>query len=359
MSVLFFYAAFACAGPSDCTTGAKLECYISFQPAVQQGNMHYYTSAIPSADASVKSITRAFIAMHGFPRDANKTFNAALAAVKGAGATDNTVVIAPVYQVAQDQANKCSTKGVPVAVKGDLTWSCSAWLEGGISSGGQAISSFAVMDELVKQLQKDFPNLRNITIAGFSAGAQMVQHYAGFAADVSAAGLSIRYVVSDPGAWLYFDTLRAQPYLAGKQVAWTQCQGGTQGLGHCELRLEQPSRTCPQINNWKYGLDNLPSNLSRDAAQARTHYAAADVRYMEASLDRSPAKGTYYGVLDKSCAANAQGPFRLQRGVVYAFYDKTLLAPDKNRKVRIIPGCSHDVACVFPSAQARAVLFDD
>jgi hypothetical protein len=347
----------ASASPVDCTNVAMDACYFSFTPANQAGRVHFYSSLDPSAKKSVGSITRALVAMHGHPRDANETFNAALAAVKAAGVGTNTLVVAPVYQVATAQANKCSTKGVPTAVKGDLTWTCETWLAGGVSTGPAGISSFVVMDALIVQLKRDFPDLTTITVAGFSAGAQMVQHYIGFAADVATPDLKVRYVVSDPGAWLYFDPERVQPALNGAQVAWSQCQGGVQGLGDCELKIAAPNTSCPSINSWKYGLDKLPSGLSRDAAQARAHYAAADVSYIEGALDSSPAKGAYYGILDKSCAANAQGPYRMQRGIIYAFYDRTLLAPDKNRIVTIVPKCGHDVACVFPSKQAQAVLF--
>jgi hypothetical protein len=77
---------------------------------------------------------------------------------------------------------------------------------------------------------------------------------------------------------------------------------------------------------------------------------------MEGTLDSSSANGAYYGILDKSCAANAQGSFRLQRGILYAFYDRMLLAPDKSRKVTIVPNCAHDVSCVFPSKEGSEVL---
>ena len=347
----------ASAASLDCTAEAKDACYFSFTPPNQSGRMHFYSSLDPAAKESVALMTRALVAMHGHPRDANKTFNAALAAVKGAGVGANTVVVAPVYQVATDQEKKCSTQGVPRAAQGDLTWTCETWLEGGASVGPTGISSFAAMDALIVQLKKDFPNLATITVSGFSAGAQMVQHYIGFAADLATPDLKVRYVVSDPGAWLYFDRERVQPVLNGTQVPWSQCQGGTQGLGNCELKITAPNTSCKGINTWKYGLEQLPSGLPRDAVQARAHYSAADVSYMEGALDSSQAEGTYYGILDKSCAANAQGPYRMQRGIIYAFYDRTLLAPDKKRTVTIVPNCAHDVACVFPSQQARAVLF--
>jgi hypothetical protein len=229
--------------------------------------------------------------MHGHPRDADKTFNAALLAVRNANALADTLVVAPVFQVAADKAAKCSAPGVPAAQAGDLLWTCGSWLEGGRADNGARITSFAAMDALVAELARRWPSLRTVTIAGFSAGAQMVQHYIGFAdqAQAGAGSVAVRYVVADPGTWLYFDAWRPQPVADG---------------------------ACPGVNRWKYGTDDLPASLAlvRTAAQARQRYAAADISYLEGALDSSDAKGTYYGILDKSCAAMAQGPYRISAG---------------------------------------------
>ena len=346
----------ASAAMIDCAASANPACYFSFTPPGQSLNMHFYASADPKQTTEKAMITRAVIAMHGHPRDANKTFNATLAAVKGGRALSNTLVVAPIYQVPTGQAKKCSTAGVPAATNSDLAWTCDTWLEGGVSNEGRGLSSFAVMDALVAQLQKDFPNLNTITIAGFSAGAQMVQHYIGFSSDVASTKLKLRFVVSDPGSWLYFDNVRAKPYLGDSPVAWENCKGGAEGLGDCEIKFGQPAPGCAAANSWKYGLENLPSYLIRNSEQARARYASADVHYLEGALDSSKAKGTYYGILDKSCAAQAQGPYRLQRGVVFAAYSRAFLNPKLNTRVTIVPNCAHDVACVFPSKQAQSVL---
>ncbi|AVT12829.1 hypothetical protein [Paracidovorax avenae] len=325
-------AANAAAQTSDCTVAAGTACYRRFEPPGAGGTLNYYASLAPGEGAEP---TRALVAVHGHPRDAGKTFGAALQAVRDAGALRDTLVVAPVFQVAAGQAGRCSSPGVPPAQAGDLLWTCSSWIEGGPSANGARITSFAAMDALVAELVRRWPGLRTVTVAGFSAGGQMVQHYIGFAnaalagASSSAATVALRYVVADPGTWLYFDAWRPHPPADG---------------------------TCPGVNRWKYGTDDLPAGLGRIAAQARERYAAADVHYLEGALDSSDARGTYYGILDKSCAAMAQGPYRLQRGLAYAEYEWTLLAPGRRREVVVVPGCAHDVACVFPSEAARAVL---
>jgi hypothetical protein len=351
------------ADAAACNSAASNACYFSFQPDDSQGNFHYYASHSPNtgvAHAAFKPQS-ALIALHGHPRDANKTFDAALQAVKNAGALDKVLVVAPLFQVGANKAERCHTAGVPEAQPGDLLWTCGSWIEGGIATNanGTDLTSFGAMDALVQELIRRWPSLRSITIAGFSAGAQMVQHYVGFAAPLAAGAPAIRYVISNPGSWLYFDPVRAQPMLSGINATWTQCVGGDNGMGACTFSLQAaPTDICSDVDRWKYGVHDLPAWLKEKhiAANARARYAHADISYVEGALDSNASRGTFNPILDHSCAAEAQGPFRLQRGLAYAYYDRMMLAPARQRTVTVVPGCAHDVACVFPSKAARSAL---
>lgn len=346
----------AAADAVDCADSASDACYFSFRPAGSDGRFHYYASRAPAAAQPLRAPVAALIAIHGHSRDANRTFDAALLAVRRAGALNRILVVAPVFQVDADLDRKCHTAGVPTAQKGDLVWTCRSWMEGGPADNGRSLTSFAAMDALVAEVARQWPGLRSITIAGFSAGAQMVQHYIGFAATAPAGGPAIRYVVADPGTWLYFDPVRPQPMYDGVAVDWSQCSGGSDFLGGCSLAFKTMGIACPAVDRWKYGAENLPVRFRRSAAQARARYAEADISYLEGELDSGAASGTAYRVLDKSCAAQAQGSYRLQRGLAYALYDRTLLAPVKRRQVVVVSGCAHAVTCVFPSEAARAAL---
>ncbi|KQM68600.1 hypothetical protein [Xylophilus sp. Leaf220] len=312
------------ANAAACDAGASDACYFGFEPPAAQGRLHYYASIPPGTAAAAP--TRALIALHGHPRDAAKTFDAALRAVRQRGRTGDTLVVAPVFQVDATRAARCSTPGVPAAQPGDLLWTCASWLEGAPSVNGAGLGAFAALDALVAELVRQWPGLRVVTVAGFSAGAQMVQHAIAFAAPAPA-GVALRYVVADPGTWLYFDAFRPAP--------------------------ADPA-TCPEVNRWKYGLEALPAHLPRSAEQARSAYAAAEIHYLEGALDSGEGKGIAYRALDKSCAADAQGPFRLQRGQAYVAHEGTLRAAP--RELVVVPGCAHDVACVFPAPEARAAL---
>ena len=126
----------------------------------------------------------------------------------------------------------------------------------------------------------------------------------------------------------------------------------------CEFRFTQPDpAACPGYDHWKYGVQRLPAALPHSAAQARARYAQAHIEYLEGALDSGTDKAAYYRILDKSCAAQLQGPFRLQRGLAYLAYERSVLQPAVPRRLTVVPGCAHNVACVLPSAAARPALF--
>ena len=74
--------------------------------------------------------------------------------------------------------------------------------------------------------------------------------------------------------------------------------------------------SCPGFNDWKYGMDRA-APLSRCAAtpaQLEQTYVARQVIYLLGTKDTNPN----HSALDKSCMAEAQGPYRYARGHSYA-----------------------------------------
>jgi hypothetical protein len=337
---------------SDCSAHSSAPCWRSFELPGGAGHMHYYASGAGSPPRS------ALVVMHGHPRDATRSFDAGLRAVARAGLQADTLVVAPLYQVPEDQARHCGSPGVPLARTGDAVWTCGGWLAGDLSTGPNPMGAFAALDALVVELSREWPSLRTVTLAGFSAGAQMLQHSVGFAADPPD-GVTLRYVIADPGSWLYFDPVRPLPRQDGHEVGWDTCGDGAAFAGGCSFTFRPPptGETCATYDHWKYGVRGLPSYLGRSAAEARSRYAAAQIAYIEGALDSSAGRGTYFGILDKSCGAMLQGPFRLQRGAAYVAYEEAVVTPGRRRQLVVVPGCAHDVSCVLPSEVARQVLF--
>lgn len=277
-----------------------------FEPVPGRGDLGFYINQ-PAAPRD------AIIAFHGHPRDARHTFDAAQAA-----APPGTLVLAPLFQVSADRAGRCQSRGEPEAQRGDLLWTCSSWLTGGPASNAGDITAFGAIDQLVAEVHRRWPQVSSVTFAGFSAGAQWVQHYAAFAAPAPP-GMHVRFVVASPGSWLYLSDQRAEP------------QAG-----------------CTEQDQWKYGLEQLPSWLPGDAEQARQRYRHADITYLVGEQDQGDAPAAHNRILDRSCAAQAQGDSRLARA---AAFTRNAGAP-----LLVVPGCAHEVSCVFPSPQGRQAL---
>ncbi len=205
----------------------------------------------------------ALIAVQGYPRDANRSFEAAARAAREAGQAARTLIIAPIFQVlAAEAARYCHFRGMPAARPGNALWHCGTWLNGAPAINTPE-TSFEALTQLIDHVLRRYPSIQVVTIAGFSAGGQFVQRDAAFAAPLSRP-VTRRYVVADPGTFLYFNRFRPKPGRAA----------------------------CPGYNNWKFGTDHLPAFLGRTAAAARAAYIRADIHYLEGARDHGRGRGT-------------------------------------------------------------------
>jgi hypothetical protein len=340
--LLCWWLAFApAAHASDSSETAAPYQALPVQTPGAAGVLHVVASA--PLDVGNPAITTAVIAIHGHSRDVMRTFQATTAAA-GASQMAHTLVVAPVFQVNAARATHCHSPGLPAAQAGDLLWTCSSWQQGAAAQntpGITPITAFMALDQLVAHVLQQFPAVQTVTIAGFSAGGQLVQRYIGFAAPAPRSVL-LRYVVGSPSS------------RDGPANDWASDPAQTSAF-----TLALPAAgvgTCPGYNQWKYGTDHWPAH-GRSPAQARTAYVAANVTYLLGAQDKGSGKGAAYSVLDTTCAAQLQGPYRLQRGLAYAAYDKARLAGGAHRLMPPAQGCGHDVRCVFTSGSGRAALF--
>lgn len=256
LTVLWLTASGALAAErGHCGRQAGPQCLHSFALPAGAGQMHYYASRAPRPGDPHGPQT-ALLILHGHPRDVGRSFEAGLQAARAAGRLPRTLVVAPLYQVAPAQAGRCSMPDTPGAQPGDALWSCAGWLAGAPSLGAHPLGAFAALDALLGELARQWPSLRSVTLVGFSAGAQMLQHSIGFAADPPA-GVALRYVIADPGSWLYFDPVRPVPLRGERTVPWEAC-----GTGGCTWRFDVPA-TSPACayDHWKYGTQSLPGYL--------------------------------------------------------------------------------------------------
>ncbi|GAB4058758.1 hypothetical protein [Uliginosibacterium sediminicola] len=280
------------------------------------------------------AVRRALIVVHGITRD--DLLAGERAAAKVPSAADDAIIITPQFLIAEDVA----AHQLPELT---LRWGVDDWKAGFKAQAPAPLSAYAVMDAIFARLldRQLFPNLQSIVLAGHSAGGQYLQRYALFgqgSALVDQAGVRLRYVVANPSSYAYANDLR--PLAAGGFAAADASQ-------------------CERVDRWPYSLSaNLPAYARKplDPAALMRRYLAHDVIYLLGEEDKDP----HHPQLDKSCAGEAQGDSRLQRGRYYFAY-AAQFPRDAAFKQRlfIVPGVAHNSTRMFGSSCGLAALFDE
>ncbi len=278
-------------------------------------------------------IARAVVIQHGLQRDGDKYYEAAVTLMADLNVDDAaTLLIVPQFFAAPDAA-KFDVSGMPV-------WTRGGWLGGeNAVSKGLEVSSLQVYDDLLRWLadRQRFPALKDVVLAGHSAGAQLVHRYAVLnRADeaLRRAGLDVRYVIANPSSYLYFTDERPR---AGVFVKFD-------------------GAACPNFNQYKYGFVKLvPYAGEADPRAVFERYALRNVTYLLGEKDNDPQ----YPSLDKRCAAQAQGASRLDRGRAYLRYER-YLAGERSKLVHRgyeVLDVAHDQRGMFRSVCGARAIF--
>ncbi|WP_085668061.1 MULTISPECIES: hypothetical protein [unclassified Pseudomonas] len=271
-------------------------------------------------------IERVLIVIHGRLRNAETYRKSGEVAAELAGQTANTLVIAPQFLNESD----VSLYSLPASV---LRWQGNEWMGGGLSTGPNPLSSYAALDEIVGRLsdRKQFPDVKQIVIFGHSGGAQVVQRYALLAQEQPALkteGIRLRYVVANPSSYAYFNEQRP--------VAFDHAK-------------------CPGFNRWKYGLVDPPIYAGgQTPAQLEGRYVKREVIYLLGQQDTDPQ----HPALDKSCAAKAQGAYRLERGKLFFGYLLRRHPEGINQRLIEVPGVGHNGDGMLTSPEGQKALFE-
>jgi len=145
------------------------------------------------------------------------------------------------------------------------------------------------------------------------------------------AGITLRYVIANPGSYAYFSPERLKPVPAD----------------------------CTSFNDWKYGLENYPHTyhadfLSTQASriQMRVRYLTREVHYLYGTADLDAE--------DQRCQAKCQGAGHLERGQLFWKYiTETYPGPwiGTIQKVGFVEGVGHDAAAMWKSKEGQDALF--
>jgi len=278
-------------------------------------------------------VTRALLIFHGRLRNADVYNASGQKAVASAGAEGKTtILITPQFLTKMDT----DAFHLPPAF---LRWTSEGWMSGEDARSPAAISSFSVIDAILARLadRATFPNLKEVVLAGHSAGGQVMQRYAvvgrGEAALVKQ-GIHVHYVVSNPSSYIYFSDDRPLP------------KGGFAPFN---------GASCKDFDHWKYGpIDPPPYVGTESFADIEARYAKRDVIYLLGLDDTDPN----HPVLDKTCSGEAEGPYRLFRGESYFRYMQSRHPDGLNQKVYTVPHVGHDGDKMFNSQCGLAAIFN-
>ena len=290
-----------------------------------QGALPLYVSADWSHP--LPEMTRAVVVLHGRLRNADVYFKSAQTAQAAAGDVGKAaLMIVPQFLAGVD----IDGWHLPADT---LRWTLEGWEGGDAALGPTPASSFDALDAILAKLADRtlFPNLKQVVVAGHSGGGQVVQRYAiagkGEAA-LTRDGIGVRYVVANPSSYAYFSADRPQPAIAV---------------------------SCAGYNDWKYGMDSRPPYLAGPSiADLEKTYVARRVIYLLGTQDTNPN----HPALDKTCMAEAEGPYRYARGHAYAAKMQARDAGTPNHSVWDVAGVGHDGDRMLTSPCGLTALFD-
>ncbi len=293
------------------------------------------------------AITRALVMVHGASRDADNYFRSALAAAFLAGALDNTIIVAP--RMASNDGGGCKD----ALDTNEISWTCGGpdrWTSGGPAMRNDKVTSFDFMDTIVRKLANKgaFPNLKAIVLAGHSAGGQFFNRYEMANLVHDEVGIPMTYVVSNPSSYAYLEAIR--PTNAAYPVT-SAAPGYMPAPPAQAFAAFSDATSCTAYDKWPYGMKErtgYTSKLSED--QLKKQLTSRPTTYLLGELDILPLGG-----FDSSCAAMAQGPTRLARGLAFTKYVNEKLGG--SHKSLIVPLCGHNARCMFTAEPVLPLLF--
>ena len=298
-------------------------------------------------------VTRAVVVVHGAGRDADNNFRHVLAAAFLAGGLENTVVVSPRFA-----SNNCETSAADTVAEREALWQCDGparWTAGGNAINNVGVTSFDVADEILKSLarRESFPNLQAIVLAGHSAGGQFVSRYQMANQVHELLGVPLTYVVANPSSYGYLDAMRPSVTVLAANVS-------ALAPGYVATLPAKPpppfvpfgdASNCTTYDRWPYGLQGRVGYSARITDnQLKRQVSSRSVIYLLGGLDILPLAG-----FDSSCAAMAQGPTRLARGLAYGQYVNERFGA--KHQVRIVPTCGHHARCMFTDNAVLGLLF--
>ncbi|MFK8111232.1 MAG: amidohydrolase family protein [Rubripirellula sp.] len=276
-----------------------------------------------------EQIEHAVVVVHGTLRNPDSYFDRILRAAELSKSDGKTLIVAPGFHTVDE------------VEEGEYFWSSGGWKQGDLAQNGRGetkVSSFDVIDLLIKKIvdERKFPQLKNLSIVGHSAGGQFVNRYAS-AADLSGCGdVNVKFVVMNPSSYMYLDDRRPS-------------ENGFRSS-------EELSDRFPDYDQFRYGVTELNTAMRRIGLnQIKENIATRRCFYFGGTED---TKDKY---LDMSPGAMAQGRNRFTRFEGYRRY--VAAYQDKrwrdNSKFTAIEAVGHSSTQMLATEKVRRVLFNE
>lgn len=286
-------------------------------------------------DEPYPDVTHLLFVIHGALRNSNVYFRHAQRAAELSGVKERTLIVA-----AQFLADVDATPARPLP-QDAAYWDVESWKGGSPAIGSVPISSFMAMDLMLRHVvQATWPDReagidgvkhnRAVVIAGNSAGGQFVNRYAAVGREPCALtqeGLAVRFLISNPSAYVYFSADRPVTVPAGAEV-----------------------------NRWRYGFDDPVPYVNATAQDYLKQYLSRDVTLVLGEEDRNPLDL----LLGISPPQMAQGANRFERGINYHHHVQEMarkMGLAASSRLITLPGIGHDAGDVLAAQATRDVLF--
>lgn len=270
-------------------------------------------------------IEQAIIVVHGSALNFETYFNTIQTLANKQNLDRSTLVISPHYRTNTEK---------PLAPQNELLWTDEGWLSGDPALNNKALSAFHIIDQFINLMENknNFPKLKTIILTGHSAGGQLTQRYAvGTETDLKYPSTKFRYIVANPGSYVYLSDKRLNVHEAGV--------------------FSTPINPGCAYNDYKYGMNKTNSYMSQiPRDRAVKNNLNRDVTYLLGEQD------TLTEDFDLSCPALLQGPYRYLRGINFkASLDFEF--PGHNHQLVTVPGIGHTQYGMYTSALGVQVLF--
>ena len=300
-----------------------------------------------SLDTPNPAITRALVMVHGAGRNADHYFETSTAAGFLAGALDNTIIIAPRLAAGND-----------TLAANEVRWpeGRDSWRSGGMSPTNPTISSFDLVDEILRKLanKKTFPNVTRIVVAGHSAGGQFANRYEmSNKVHGTLGNVQVSYVVANPSSYAWPTAVRPLPTGdADPATADKEALGGNGEKVNTRFEFGPfDSTKAPTFNRWPAGLpDRGGYTAGMSDEQLRMNLAERPTTYLLGQVDVLPLGG-----FDSSPSAMAQGPTRRARGEAFVKFITDSLGAKPT--AIIVPECGHNDRCIFTTDIVFPAIF--